>query len=139
MTIRESSGCSTPRARLPSAPPFWWSAYWRSRDINRLVQSMSELLRRTIGETVAVETVLAGGLWKVAVDANQLENAILNLAVNARDAMPDGGGLTVETSNSYLDEAYVALNREDEIAPGQYVMLAVTDSGGGMSREVRER
>ena len=76
-------------------------------DINRLVQSMSELLRRTIGETITVETVLAGGLWKVAVDANQLENAILNLAVNARDAMPNGGRLTIETSNSYLDEAYV--------------------------------
>ena len=63
----------------------------KSVDINRLVQSMSELLRRTIGETVTVETVLAGGLWKVAVDPNQLENAILNLAVNARDAMPNGG------------------------------------------------
>jgi two-component system NtrC family sensor kinase len=107
-------------------------------DINRLVQSMSELLRRTIGETVVVETVLAGGLWKVAVDANQLENAVLNLAVNARDAMPDGGRLTIETSNSYLDEAYAAAN-SDGIVAGQYVMLAVTDSGAGMSREVRER
>ena len=107
-------------------------------DINRLVQSMSELLRRTIGETVTVETVLAGGLWKVAVDANQLENAILNLAVNARDAMPDGGRLTIETSNSYLDEAYVTTH-SDGFAAGQYVLLAVTDSGSGMSREVRER
>jgi two-component system, NtrC family, sensor kinase len=108
-------------------------------DINRLVQSMSELLRRTIGETVTVETVLAGGLWKIAVDANQLENAVLNLAVNARDAMPDGGRLTVETSNSYLDEAYVTLNSDEGFTAGQYVMLAVTDSGTGMSREVRER
>ena len=107
-------------------------------DINRLVQSMSELLRRTIGETVTVETVLAGGLWKVAVDGNQLENAILNLAVNARDAMPEGGRLTIETSNSYLDEAYVASN-SDGFTPGQYVLLAVTDSGTGMSREVRDR
>jgi two-component system NtrC family sensor kinase len=107
-------------------------------DINRLVQSMSELLRRTIGETVTVETVLAGGLWKVAVDANQLENAILNLAVNARDAMPDGGRLTIETSNSYLDEAYVTTH-SDGFAAGQYVLLAVTDSGGGMSHEVLER
>ena len=111
----------------------------KSVDINRLVQSMSELLRRTIGETVTVETVLAGGLWKIAVDANQLENAILNLAVNARDAMPDGGRLTIETSNSYLDDAYVATNSEDGFAAGQYVLLAVTDSGAGMSREVRER
>ena len=108
-------------------------------DINRLVQSMSELLRRTIGETVTVETVLAGGLWKIAVDPNQLENAILNLAVNARDAMPDGGRLTIETSNSYLDEAYVTSNSGDGFAAGQYVLLAVTDSGTGMSREVRER
>jgi two-component system NtrC family sensor kinase len=107
-------------------------------DINRLVQSMSELLRRTLGEIVTVETVLAGGLWKVAVDANQLENAILNLAVNGRDAMTSGGRLTIETSNSYLDENYVA-NYGDGLAPGQYVMLAVTDSGSGMSREVRER
>ncbi|MEA3025718.1 MAG: hypothetical protein QOF91_1003 [Alphaproteobacteria bacterium] len=107
-------------------------------DINRLVQSMSELLRRTIGETVTVETVLAGGLWKVAVDANQLENAILNLAVNARDAMPNGGRLTIETANAYLDDAYVAAH-SDGFAPGQYVLLAVTDSGAGMSREVRER
>jgi two-component system NtrC family sensor kinase len=108
-------------------------------DINRLVQSISELLRRTIGETVTVETVLAGGLWKIAVDPNQLENAILNLAVNARDAMPDGGRLTIETSNSYLDEAYVMSNNDDGFAAGQYVLLAVTDSGTGMSREVRER
>ena len=76
----------------------------KSVDINRLVQGMSELLRRTIGETITIETVLAGGLWKVAIDPNQLENAILNLAVNARDAMPDGGRLTIETANSYLDE-----------------------------------
>ena len=108
-------------------------------DINRLVQSMSELLRRTIGETVTVETVLAGGLWKIAVDPNQLENAILNLAVNGRDAMPDGGRLTIETSNSYLDDAYAASNSDDGLAAGQYVLLAVTDSGTGMSREVRER
>ena len=111
----------------------------KSVDINRLVQSMSELLRRTIGETVTIETVLAGGLWKVAVDPNQLENAILNLAVNARDAMPDGGRMTIETANSYLDEAYVAANSEDGFTAGQYVLLAVTDTGAGMSREVRER
>jgi two-component system NtrC family sensor kinase len=108
-------------------------------DINRLVQSISELLRRTIGETITVETVLAGGLWKIAVDPNQLENAILNLAVNARDAMPDGGRLTIETSNSYLDDAYVASNSDDGLAAGQYVLLAVSDSGTGMSREVLER
>src|SRR5262249_11382992 len=74
---------------------------------NRLVQGMSELLGRAIGETITIETVLAGGLWKAAIDPNQLENAILNMAVNARDAMPNGGRLTIETANAHLDETYV--------------------------------
>jgi two-component system NtrC family sensor kinase len=107
-------------------------------DINRLVQGMSELLRSTIGETITVETVLAGGLWKTAVDPNQLENAILNLAVNARDAMPDGGRLTIETANGHLDERYAEAAVED-VRPGQYVMVAVTDNGTGMTREVISR
>jgi two-component system NtrC family sensor kinase len=107
-------------------------------DVNRLVQGMSELLRRTIGETITVETVLAGGLWKTAVDPNQLENALLNLAVNARDAMPDGGRLTIETANTYLDESYVAANAAD-VAHGQYVLVAVSDTGSGMSKDVIER
>ncbi len=110
----------------------------RSVDVNRLVQGMSELLRRTIGETITVESVLAGGLWKTAIDPNQLENALLNLAVNARDAMPDGGRLTIETANTYLDEAYIAANVTD-IPSGQYVMIAVSDTGTGMSRDVIER
>ena len=104
----------------------------KSVDINRLVQGMSELLRRTLGETVTVETVLAGGLWKTAIDPNQLENAILNLAVNARDAMPDGGRLTIETANCHLDEHYIAQTGA-EIAAGPFVMVAVSDSGTGMS------
>jgi two-component system NtrC family sensor kinase len=107
-------------------------------DANRLVQGMSELLRRTIGETITVETVLAGGLWKTAVDPNQLESALLNLAVNARDAMPDGGRLTIETANTYLDEAYVTANAAD-LPPGQYVLIALSDTGGGMTREVIDR
>ncbi len=107
-------------------------------DINRLVQGMSELLRRTIGETIITETVLGGGLWRVAIDPNQLENAILNLAVNARDAMPDGGRLTIETANSYLDETYVAAHG-GEITRGQYVMLALSDSGSGMAKDVIDR
>jgi PAS domain S-box-containing protein len=102
-------------------------------DINRLVTGMSDLLQRTIGEPIAVETMLAGGLWRASVDANQLEIAILNLAVNARDAMPTGGRLTIETSNARLDERYAAA--QVEVVPGQYVMLAVTDNGTGMSRE----
>ena len=73
-------------------------------DVNKLVGSMSELLHRTLGETIEVETVSAAGLWRAHVDPNQLENAILNLAVNARDAMPRGGKLTIETGNTWLDE-----------------------------------
>ena len=94
---------------------------------------MSELLRRTIGEQVQFETVLAGGLWTTRADAGQLENAILNLAVNARDALPDGGRLTLETANADLDEVYA---REHQIAPGPYVMVAVTDTGTGMTPDI---
>jgi two-component system NtrC family sensor kinase len=107
-------------------------------DINRLVQDMSELLHRSIGEAVTIETVLASGLWKTATDPNQLENAILNLAVNARDAMPEGGRLTIETSNAYLDEAYVT-RVGGEVKPGQFVMVAISDTGTGMSAEVRDK
>jgi two-component system NtrC family sensor kinase len=107
-------------------------------DINRLVGDMSELLHRSIGETVTVETVLASGLWKTAVDPNQLENAVLNLAVNARDAMPDGGQLTIETSNAYLDEAYVHQAGAD-LKAGQYVMIAISDTGTGMTGDVRDK
>jgi two-component system NtrC family sensor kinase len=107
-------------------------------DINRLVGDMSELLHRSIGETVTVETVLASGLWKTAVDPNQLENAVLNLAVNARDAMPGGGRLTIETSNAYLDEAY-AHQAGGDLKAGQYVMIAISDTGTGMSGEVRDK
>ncbi|MDT3687257.1 MAG: ATP-binding protein [Pseudorhodoplanes sp.] len=110
----------------------------KSVDLNRLVQGMSELLRRSIGESITVETVLAGGLWRTAIDPNQLENAILNLAINARDAMPDGGRLTIETANTYLDEAYSAA-QGGEVEPGQYVMLALTDSGTGMTKEIVDR
>jgi len=107
-------------------------------DVNRLVQGMSDLLRRTIGETITVETVLAAGLWKTAVDPNQLENALLNLAVNARDAMPEGGRLTIETANTYLDDAYVASNAGD-VPSGQYVLVAVSDTGSGMTKDVVDR
>ena len=103
-------------------------------DINKLVSGMSELLRRTLGEQISVETVLAGGLWTTLADPGQLENALLNLAVNARDAMPDGGRLTIETANSHLDEAYAASRAE--VRPGQYVVMCVTDTGMGMSEAV---
>ncbi len=100
---------------------------------NKMVSEMSELLRRTLGETIHLETVLAGGLWQVHADANQLENAVVNLAVNARDAMPEGGRLTIETANCHLDDAYAA---EHAIPAGQYVMVAVTDTGCGMPPDV---
>ena len=101
--------------------------------INKLVAGMSELLDRTLGEHVKVETVLAAGLWQVKADPAQLENAILNLAVNARDAMPGGGRLTIETQNAFVDDAYA---REYAIKAGQYVMIAVADTGAGMAPEV---
>ncbi len=109
---------------------------------NRLVSGMSELLRQTIGEQIEVETVLAGGLWRTHIDAPQLENAILNLCVNARDAMQGdeiggGGKLTIETHNCHLDENYADAN--SEVAAGQYVLVSVTDSGTGMTPEVIER
>jgi signal transduction histidine kinase/ActR/RegA family two-component response regulator len=102
-------------------------------DINKSVGDMSEMLRRTLGENVRVETVLAGGLWRAYVDCPQLESALLNLAVNARDAMPGGGRLTLETANASLDQAYADENLE--VVPGQYVQVAITDTGAGMSPE----
>jgi signal transduction histidine kinase len=102
-------------------------------DVSRLVTGMSDLLHRTIGEQISIEAVTAGGLWRTNIDANQLEMAIINLAVNARDAMPNGGKLTIETSNVSLDEGYTS--NQAEVVPGQYVMLAVTDNGTGMTPE----
>lgn len=107
-------------------------------DANKLVSGICDLLRRTLGESISLETVLAGGLWPTFADSNQLENAIVNLAINARDAMPNGGRLTIETANSALDEAYVS-SLSEPVAPGQYVMLAVTDTGTGMDRATLER
>ncbi|MGE0225619.1 MAG: ATP-binding protein [Acetobacteraceae bacterium] len=107
-------------------------------DANRLVSNLSDLLRRTIGEMIALETVMSGGLWMTHADPNQLEQALVNLAVNARDAMPNGGKLTIETQNSYLDDAYVRALAEP-VQPGQYVMIAVADSGEGMDAATMER
>lgn len=103
-------------------------------NLNGIVGGMSEMVRRTLGDGVKVETVLSGGLWPVTVDVSQMENALLNLCVNARDAMPEGGSLTIETSNAHLDEAYVRSNAG--VTPGQYVLIAVTDTGSGMTPDV---
>jgi PAS domain S-box-containing protein len=99
-------------------------------NVNVLVTGLSDLIHRTLGETVAVETVLAAGLWQVEADGNELESAILNLALNARDAMPEGGRLTIETANAHIDEGYAASYAE--VAPGQYVCISVSDTGTGM-------
>ena len=106
-------------------------------DANKLVSGMSELLRRTLGENVQVETVLAGGLWRAKADMAQLEGAVLNLAINGRDAMPAGGTLTIETANAHLDDAYARANVE--VTPGQYVLVAVSETGSGMDPEVLAR
>jgi CheY-like chemotaxis protein len=106
-------------------------------DANRLVASMEDLLRRTLGPSVMLEFVTAGGLWTTLCDPNQLESAILNLAINARDAMPDGGKLVIETANAHLDDAYAAQQRD--VVPGQYVAICVTDTGTGMPADVIAR
>jgi PAS domain S-box-containing protein len=106
-------------------------------DVNRLLLRQERFLKPTLGETIRLETVGAAGLWAIEVDENQLETSLLNLAINARDAMPRGGKLTIEASNAYLDEAYS--DRHAEVKPGQYVLISVTDTGSGMPREVLER
>ena len=108
----------------------------RPTDLNRLIAGMEELIRRTVGPGVEVEVVQAGGLWATLIDPHQLDNALLNLCVNGRDAMPDGGRLTIETANKWLDARAGA---ERDLPPGQYVSLCVTDTGTGMTPEVAGR
>jgi PAS domain S-box-containing protein len=110
----------------------------RPLDVTRLLREVSELLRRTLGETIVLEAVEHGGLWNALVDAGELSNALVNLAVNARDAMPHGGRLTIETSNIFLDESYLA-TVDEPIPPGQYVLVAVSDTGVGMDRATLSR
>ncbi len=106
-------------------------------DINRLITNLEQLLRRTLGASISIEVIRGAGLWPCEVDPAQLENAVVNLAVNARDAMPNGGKLTVETANTRVDRDYAELHAE--LQPGQYVSLAVTDNGVGMSEAVLSR
>lgn len=106
-------------------------------DLNALVRGVDDLLRRSLGETVRLELALGGGLWRTRVDIGQVENALVNLAINARDAMPEGGKLTIETMNAHLDDAYAAAH--NEVTPGQYVLVAVSDTGAGMEAGVVER
>ena len=105
-------------------------------NVNRLVTGMEELIRRTVGPAIAIEVAEAGGLWSTQIDPSQLESALLNLCINSRDAMPDGGRLTIETANKWLDHHAA---RERDLPPGQYVSLCVSDTGTGMTPEVIRR
>ena len=106
-------------------------------DANRLISGMLEMLRRTLGSDISIETVLGAGLWPSFADAHQLENVLLNLALNAKAAMPTGGCLTIETANTYLDDAYV--RRFGDVKAGQYVVLCVTDTGTGIPAEILDQ
>lgn len=106
-------------------------------NISRFVTGMDDLLRRSLGEAIEVEVITSGGLWNTYADPNQVENALLNLAINARDAMEGHGKLTIEVGNAVLDRDYA--RKHSDVSPGQYVMLAVTDTGSGMSPEVLEK
>jgi signal transduction histidine kinase len=107
-------------------------------DANKLIASMTDFLQRTLGESVALETVLSPGLWRAFADVNELENVLLNLSLNARDAVQGGGKVTIETANCYLDDSYVS-SLPEPVAPGQYVMIAVADDGIGMEKATIER
>jgi CheY-like chemotaxis protein len=102
--------------------------------ISRVVMGMEDMLRRSLGEEIEVELVISGGLWNTAIDVAQVENAVLNLAINARDAMNGAGRLTIEANNAVLDDLYC--RNHADVAPGQYVMIGVTDTGSGMAPEV---
>ncbi len=104
--------------------------------VNRLMTEFVELVRRTVGPAIDVETIEAGGLWPTMVDANQLENALLNLCLNSRDAMPEGGKITIETANKWLDERSA---RERNLEPGQYITICVSDTGVGIDKATLER
>jgi CheY-like chemotaxis protein len=106
-------------------------------DVNRILNGISDFLRQALGETISLEIVGSGGVWPVQADRAELETAILNLAVNARDAMADGGKLTIEASNSHLDEAYC--RQHADVQTGQFVQIAVSDTGAGMTKDVLER
>jgi signal transduction histidine kinase/ActR/RegA family two-component response regulator len=109
----------------------------RETDVNALVADTIKLLRPTLGEHVAIEAALEQDAWAALIDPSQLATALLNLAVNARDAMQNGGKLTLETGNVYLDEAYAASN--DDVRPGHYVMIAVSDTGSGIPKPLMEK
>jgi PAS domain S-box-containing protein len=105
-------------------------------DVNKLIYGMEDLIRRTVGPSIEVEVVGQGGLWPALIDGAQLESALLNLAINARDAMPDGGRITIETANKWLDDRGA---KERELSPGQYLSICVTDTGSGIPKDIVDR
>jgi signal transduction histidine kinase len=109
----------------------------RETDVNALIVETARLLRPTLGELVEIESVLEGDAWQALVDPNQLTSAMLNLAVNARDAMPNGGKLTLESGNTLLDESYA--KTQGDVRPGHYVMIAVSDNGSGIPAAIRDK
>jgi PAS domain S-box-containing protein len=106
----------------------------RPNDVNRVIGNMEDLLHRTLGEHIQLECSLGAEVWTAFTDVNQLESAVLNLALNARDAMPDGGKLTIETANARLDAAYTS--RQGDVEPGDYVVIGISDTGSGMAADV---
>ena len=106
-------------------------------DLGKLIRGMDEMLRRALGETIEIESVVAGGLWNTLVDPGNVENALLNLAINARDAMEGSGKLTIEAGNAILDSTYARLH--PDVTPGRYVMLAVTDTGSGIPADIVDK
>ncbi len=109
-----------------------------TKNLTAIISDADRMLRRILPETIMIETVAGGGLWNTHIDKSQVENAILNLALNSRDAMPSGGKLTIETTNVRIDESYVE-DRAEDLEPGRFVMLAVTDTGVGMPKEISDR
>jgi hypothetical protein len=106
-------------------------------EVTRLIGGLEEMLQRTLGETIELKIAYAPDLWPVTIDPHQFENALINLSINARDAMPNGGTLVIETANETLDEVYA--KQQPEVTPGDYVMLAVSDTGSGMPPEILEK
>ena len=106
-------------------------------DVNKFLSGSAEFLQRSLGELIDIEVVGAAGLWQIEVDTNQLETALLNVAINSRDAMPNGGRLTIEAANTYLDAAYC--QAIPELSPGQFVVICITDTGDGMDRDIVSR
>lgn len=106
-------------------------------DVNKLISGFETLLRRTLGEQISIELVQGAGLWKAQIDPSQLESALLNLAINSRDAMPSGGRLTIETTNAHIDDNYAS--QHEEVSPGQYILIAVSDTGEGIPKDLISR